>query len=106
MKKITMVGALMALCVTSSYATAQQNPAADTVQTNKQAVGDIVQDARKEIKSVLREGDARSLTAEQRADIRAIVASARTQLIAAGATRRQLQAIRATLKTKLALLHH
>jgi hypothetical protein len=106
MKKIAMVGALAALCISGGYAAAQQNPAADTTRINKQAVGSILQDTRKDIKAVVGPGGARSLTAEQRAEIRAIITSARTQLIAAGATRQQLQTIRAALKTRLALLHH
>ena len=106
MKKVIIIGALLALCAAGTAATAQPAPSTAGAQASNQAVGAIVQDTRRQIKAVAGPGGAAGLSAEQRASIRAVVASARMQVAAAGATRQQIQAIRAALRIKVAALRH
>ena len=104
MKSIVIAGAIALQFAVCSIAAAQTSPLSVSPPTAavKAAIGSVVKDARSQIKAVAGPGGAASLSAQQRSSIHAIVETARTNALAAGATRRQVQEIRAAVKAKIA----
>ena len=106
MKKSIFVAAAVSLqFAVCSIAVAQTPPPSPLIGAPRAAIGSIVKDARSQIKAVAGPGGAASLSAQQRSSIRAIVETARTNALAAGATRRQVQEIRAAVVAKIAAVH-
>lgn len=106
MKKSIFVAAAVSLqFAVCSIAVAQTPPASPLIGAPRAAIGSIVKDARSQIKAVAGPGGAASLSAQQRSSIHAILDTARTNALAAGATRRQVQELRAAVKAKIAAVH-
>jgi mono/diheme cytochrome c family protein len=102
MKKSIFVAAAVSLqFAVCSIAVAQTPPASPLIGAPRAAIGSIVKDARSQIKAVAGPGSAAALSAQQRSAVHAIVQTARTNAVAAGATRRQVQDIRAAVKARL-----